>query len=254
MKKLIAANWKMSPASLYDAKDIFKKIRNVARGLRNVETVVCPPFVFLSDMSKMVRSVACTVGAQDVFWEDSGAYTGEISPGQLDRLGVRYVIVGHSERRALGEGDAVVNKKIKTCLRYGFKPILCVGELARDSNGAYLRFIKEQLVASLAKVAIKNPKNLIVTYEPVWAISSHHAGADTPESALEMSIYIRKVLSSVLGKRVALEVPILYGGSVDDVNAEGFLKTGGAQGFLVGRASLEPKKFVNILKIAEKTK
>ena len=254
MKKLIIANWKMSPTSAHNAKDIFRRVRKTSRELQNVETVICPPFVFLSDLGKMVESAKCVIGAQDIFWEDQGSYTGEISAPQLDRLGARYVILGHSERRALGETDVIVNKKVKTCLHSGFRAVLCIGEEERDPNGAYLRFIKEQLTASLAKIVIKNPKSLVIAYEPVWAISSHHKGADTPESALEMSIYIRKVLSGILGKRIALEVLVLYGGSVDDTNAEGFLKAGGVQGFLVGRASLDPRIFSEILRTAEKVR
>jgi len=261
-KKLIVANWKMSPDTLTEAREIFNTIRRTAKDLSHVETLVCPPFVFLSELSKLVRSSRYGIGAQDVFWEDAGAYTGEVSPVHLERLDVRSVILGHSERRALGENDKIVNKKVKACFKNGVQVILCVGEKERDPHGNYLRFVKDQLKSSLFKVSKKDIGKLAVAYEPVWAISStrlttsssHHQGADTPENVLEMSIFIRKILSDIYDKKVAMATPVLYGGSVTDENAERFLREGGARGFLVGRASLDALKFTTILKIAEKVR
>lgn len=184
------------------------------------------------------------------FWEQDGAYTGEISPTQLLRLDVNHVILGHSERRALGESDKVVNHKVRTCFKNNLRVILCVGETERDKDGEYLRFVREEMKNSLARVSRKDLPKLIIAYEPIWAVGSRGRRADTPEELFEMIIFIRKTLSDIFGKRHAMDLPILYGGSADENNAEGFLREGGASGLLVGRASLDSGQFGHILKIA----
>ena len=195
------------------------------------------------------------LGAQNVFYEKKGAYTGEISPGMLKNFGVRYIIIGHSERRALGEMDEVINKKVKAALEEGFKVILCVGEKERDLNGEYLNFLKMQMNEGLKGISKKLLNNLLVAYEPVWAISSNAgARADNPESAMQIAIFIRRELLPVIGNYAARNIPILYGGSVNPENAGGFLERAGMQGLLVGGQSLIPKNFGEILAIANKTK
>ena len=161
---MIIANWKMNPNSLNEAKKIFNKIKIVAEKLKKVETVICPPFTYLSALR--------TTGAQDVFYEDKGAYTGEISVKMLKNLGVKYVIIGHSERREIGETDKIINKKIKTTLETGLKVVFCIGEKARDKDGQYLNFVKNQINKGLKDIPRKLFNNLIIAYEPVWAISS----------------------------------------------------------------------------------
>jgi triosephosphate isomerase len=193
------------------------------------------------------------VGAQDVFWEEKGAYTGEISASILKNLGVKYVIIGHSERRELGETDEIINKKIKTALKSGLKVIFCIGEKERDIDNHFLNFIKDQISNSLKGIQKKFFKNLIIAYEPVWAISTHQgASADNPESALRIAIFIRRMLLEIVGGQFARQIPILYGGSVDSKNAREFLHNNGMQGLLVGSQSLIPKNFNEILKIANK--
>ncbi len=252
--KLIIANWKMNPVSTEEAKKIFSGIKRVANKTRRVKTVVCPPFIFLSEMSRNVTGSKCVLGAQDSFWKEKGSFTGEVSAPQLVRLGVGYVILGHSERRALGETDETVNKKVIAAIREGLVVILCIGEHNRDTHGDYFHFLEGELKDSLAKISAKNVGHLMVAYEPLWAIGDRAQGADTPESLFEMAIFIRKILNKIFNKKIAMSTPILYGGSVDDKNAESFLHEGGVQGLLVGRASLSTKVFGNILKIADNIK
>jgi len=252
MKKIIVANWKMNPQSLKGAKNIFGEIKKTAVKLKKVETVICPPFVYMTlgdSVSKLKSSVK--MGSQDLFWEEKGSYTGEISVKMLKDLGVKYVIVGHSERREyLKETNEIINKKIKTALKEGLKVIFCVGEKNREP-GVYLRFIKEEIEEGLKGVQKKFLKNLIVAYEPIWAIGKGKNAA-TPEDVLQMGIYIKRILLPVAGKDIARNIPILYGGSANINNAEDFLVNGGIQGLLIGRESLIPKHFNEILRIAEK--
>lgn len=237
MKKIIIANWKMNPDSLNEAKKIFNKIKIAAEKLKKVETIICPPFTYLSALR--------TTGAQDVFYEDKGAYTGEISAKMLKDLGVKYVIIGHSERREMGETNEIINKKIKASLKAGLKIIFCVGEKKRDGEDEYLNFVKNQINKGLKNIPKKFFKNLIIAYEPVWAISSQKgARADNPGSAFEIAVFIKRTLLQ--------KIPILYGGSVNPENARGFLEQSGMNGLLVGSQSLIPENFIKILKIANK--
>ena len=228
---------------------IFNEIKKTAVKLKKVETVVCPPFVYLSAISYQLSAVR--LGAQNVFYEEKGAYTGEISSRMIKNFGAQYAIIGHSERRALGETDEMINKKIKAGLAAGLKVVFCVGERERGLNGEYFNFLKMQIVDGLKGISKKLLANIIIAYEPVWAISSNAgAKADSPESAMQIAIFIRRELLPVIGNQAARNTPILYGGSVNPENAGGFLERAGMQGLLVGGQSLIPKNFGEILKIA----
>ncbi len=250
-KKLIIGNWKMNPLSGSEAKETFSAIREIASKLKKSKTVICPPFVFLENLSKL-RSSGISLGSQDVFWELEGAYTGEISPKMLQKLGVEYVIVGHSERRALSETNEMANKKVKACIKYGFTPILCIGESVRDEEANYLNFIRQELKDSLAGVTKENLKKVVIAYEPIWAIGKNALRQAKAEESLEMSIFIKKILTDIFGAKAAEKVSILYGGSINAENAKNFLFGGGVSGLLVGRESLDAEKFGKILKAAEK--
>jgi triosephosphate isomerase (TIM) len=258
-KKLIVGNWKMNPTGPADAKKIFGKIAGGASKYKWVETVICPPAVFLDLMGK-VRGVRLgapasasklRLGGQDGFYETEGAYTGSISMAMLKSLGAEYVLVGHSERRNAGETDEIINRKIKAGLKQGLKIILCVGEKVHDENGEYLKVLQMQLSQALAGVNKKYFNQIIVAHEPVWAIGALAKGADTHESFAHNRLFIKKILVSLAGKKVGLTIPILYGGSVGVKNAEMFLTEGGADGLLVGRASLVPQDFVKIIQLAD---
>ncbi len=263
VKKILIFNWKMAPQSLSEAKRL---LTNYKRPITNneenkKEIVVASPsvyLVYLSSLSSVVgRKSSVKLGAQDVFYENSGAYTGEISPKMLKNLGVKYVIIGHSERRKyLGETDEMINKKVLAVLKAGLKVILCVGEPTRsikykvESIKQAKNYIKKQLEKDLKKVSnikYQVSRNLIVAYEPVWAISGSHS--DTPEDALEMIKYIKQTLNS---KFYILNSRVLYGGSVNSKNIGDFLKRPEIDGALIGHASLKVEEVKKIIEIASK--
>jgi triosephosphate isomerase len=251
MKRIIVANWKMNPQSAKEAHGIITGLVPALKNLKNTQAVICPSFVHLNLKSKIVNH-KFSLGAQDVFWEEEGAYTGGVSSKMLKGLGVTHVIIGHSERRAhFEETNEMVNKKVLKALAAGLKVILCVGEKERTDNEPP-QIVKDELLLDLRGVATQKAKNLIIAYEPIWAIGSGHA--DTPEDLFGMVIYIRRTLLDIFGRNLAEKIPVLYGGSVDDGNTADFLKVRGIHGLLVGRASLDVKKFGNILKIASSLK
>jgi triosephosphate isomerase len=240
----------MSPSTLKEAKQIFNDIKKTAIKLKKVETIICPPVVYLSNLT--TQDSRLKIGSQNIFWLEKGAYTGEISAEMLKDFGVKYVIIGHSERREyLGETNKIINKKIKIALKNNLKVIFCVGEKERDKDGNYPRFIKEEILEGLKNISRKFLKNLIIVYEPVWAIGKKSKDADKPGDVLQMSIYIKRILLFVAGRELSRNIPILYGGSVEPENCGSFLKKAGVQGLLVGHESLVPKRFNEILKIAE---
>lgn len=252
-KKLIIGNWKMFPQNVKDARDKFTKIKKVAGTLRNVQTVICPPFVYASDLQKLVTGHRAVVGAQNAWFENEGAYTGEVSPAQLASLKLSHVIIGHSERRAMGETDELVNKKVIASLKTGLIVVLCVGERERDPDGTYLKFIAEQIKVALHGVQKKDLLKIAIAYEPIWAIGKHAVRAASTDDALEVAILIKKTLTELYGKDGSA-LTILYGGSVDAKNAWEFLLKSHVDGLLVGRASLDPVQFGEILKSADKIK
>ncbi|MEK7081268.1 MAG: triose-phosphate isomerase [Patescibacteria group bacterium] len=248
-KKIIIGNWKMNPLTLKEAEKLFNDVAKNVSGIKKTEVVICPPFLYLEKLKKISKKI--NLGAQDAFWEEVGAYTGEVSTEMLYNIGARYVILGHSERRASGESNTDVNKKIKSSLVAGLRPILCVGESARDESHGYFNFIKTQLEECLAGISKNSISKIIIAYEPIWAISSTPNRQDaTPDDSKEMTIFIRKILSDKFGSE-ATQMRIIYGGSVNEKDAEEFLKNGGVDGLLAGRASLDAKKFVEIINLAE---
>ncbi len=240
----------MNPASLKDAEKLFSSVAKAVSYVKKTEIVACPPFLYLEKLSK-IRTKKIKLGAQNVFYEEKGAYTGEISPAMLENAGVKYVILGHSERRALGETNALINKKIKASLSAGLVPILCVGEDTRDESHAYFNIVKTQLEECLDGIKKVLIAKVIIAYEPVWAISSTPNRKDaTPADSLEMVIFIRKILSDKFGPDAG-RIRIIYGGSVNEKDAADFLKNGEVDGLLAGKASLDAKKFTTIINICE---
>jgi triosephosphate isomerase len=244
----------MHPLSLKEAEKLFLEVASGISPLKKTEIIICVPYLYLSSFAKASagkEKLKISLGGQDAFWGSTGPFTGEISAGMLSDLGVKYVILGHSERRALGETNVEINKKIKSALSSGLIPILCIGDKERDENHEYFNFVKVQVEECLNGI----PKNLIgkivIAYEPVWALSTTEGRKDaTPADSREMVIFIKKILTDKFG--VNKELPrIIYGGSVSEKNVLGFLKDGGVEGVLPGAASLDAKKFLEIIKIAE---
>jgi triosephosphate isomerase len=248
-KKIVIANWKMNPISEKEAERLFISTSKSISGLKKTEVVACVPFVYLQKLRKLAKKIK--LGAQNIFYGESGAYTGEISAEMVYDAGVRHVILGHSERRTMGETNEEVNKKIRSALAGGLAPILCVGEKERDENHEYLNLIKTQVEECLRGVSKISISKVIIAYEPIWAIGKNAVREATPAEFLEMKILIKKVLSDMFGVKTKIS-RIIYGGSVDEKNAADFVKLGEADGFLVGRASLDPGKFSKIISITER--
>ncbi len=249
-KRLVVANWKMNPGTLAEARVLFSKTRQVALRLEQVETIICPPFPYLGVFAHS-GTTRVRLGAQDVFSQNGGRCTGEVSPEMLRDLGVSHVIVGHSERRALGESDELVAKKVKAVLAEGMTPIVCIGEKERDMEGHYFGILKTQLLASLASVRKSDFRNLVIAYEPLWAIGKSARDAMSPQGIRETEIFIRKVLADAVGAETAQMPTVLYGGAVEEENAAAILREGEVGGFLVGHASLESDEFIKILRSAD---
>ncbi len=238
----------MNPESLEKAEKLALDIENGIKNTQNVEVVICPPFVYFSELR--TQNLRLKVGAQNCHFENKGAYTGEISPSMLKNLGIDYVILGHSERRQhFGETDSLISKKIKAVINVELTPILCLGETSEQrKNGQTENIIKKQLEICLSQASyskLRTP-NLIVAYEPVWAIGT--GNVCKPEGALKIIKMVRDWIFNKFSKEIGDKVRILYGGSVDSKNVSGFLDKKGIDGFLVGGASLDSGEFLEIIK------
>ena len=240
-RSMLVGNWKMYLTSLADAHILTTEIRNELEPIKNIEVVLAPPFLWLTEMSGILGKGKISLAAQNMFYEPSGAYTGEISPLMIKEV-AKYVILGHSERREFfGEMNSDVNEKVISAIRAGLTPIICVGEKKKSekAEGAYLE-LKEALM-NIPKI---HYKNLIVAYEPIWAIG-------TGENA--DPVYVARVLTK-LRELVHADTPILYGGSVKANNVEGYAQRPEIDGVLVGGASVRAREFTQICETWSKTK
>lgn len=250
-KKLIIANWKMNPLTLREAQRIFDSSCSAADAADNVDLVIAPPFIYLNDLINYCNEES--FGAQDVCWEDptkGGAYTGEVSATMLKKMGVGYVIIGHSERRQyLQEADALIGKKLAATINAGMTAVLCVGEpneVHKKGMSAVKQYIRKQLDGAFKgmKFTVLQSKKLVVAYEPIWAIGT--GAPPTVEDAGEVIDFIRMILDAGYSIKQAR---ILYGGSVNSKNIKGFLQRQGIDGALVGGASVNPKEFSKMIVI-----
>jgi len=245
-RPILVANWKNYPDSLEQTKSIIKGLSKKSSVYKKLSTFIAPPHPYFESVSKLTKSFA-RLASQDISLEHKTS-TGEVSIEMLRNFGVRLSLIGHSERRALGETNKIVAEKVKTALRAGIIALLCIGEHEHDGEGEHLEFIRHEIRESLALVRKKEVAGkLIIAYEPIWAIGKGAKGAMQPNDLSQMVIFVRKVLSDMFGREIALKIPILYGGSVGASNAEALLNTG-INGFLVGRESLHPDNFVEIAK------
>lgn len=242
MKNLIVANWKMNPVSQKEAKNIFNAVKKGIKGLKS-EVALCPPFVYLPLLKGL------PLGAQNCFFEDKGAFTGEISAPMLKDLGVEYVITGHSERRRyFGGTDESSNKKIKKALEFGLKVIYCIGETAEERDvGKKNEVLEKQIKQGLW--GVERIQNINIAYEPVWAIGTgNNCSVEETRQSLD---FIRDCLARQNASAFVGQVRVLYGGSVKGENSGAYVKDAGANGLLVGGASLNPEEFIKIVKSAE---
>ena len=241
----------MNPQTLAEAKTLFDSIRKGIKNTcpelsRRVEVVICPPFIYLSELKTTDSKLK--LGGQDCFWEDKGAFTGEISTKQLKNSGCNFVIIGHSEReKYFSETDEVANKKIKSAIKSKIRPIFCIGDTLEDrKRGNVQQTLTCQIKKGLRGVRQSEVKNLILAYEPVWAI-----GTGKPCSANEVqkiNLCLRKILTKFYSVKISQNMLILYGGSVNSKNARAYITEAGMQGLLIGGASLNAKEFIKIIK------
>jgi triosephosphate isomerase (TIM) len=247
---ILAGNWKMHKDHLEAIQLVQKLAYHLeAEDYEGQDVVVCPPFVALRSVQTLIESdrLPLDLGAQNCHWEDTGAFTGEVSPPMLARLDVDYVICGHSERRALfGETDEIVNLKVKAVAKHGMRPILCVGEtLEQRQAGTAEQVVSTQLAGSLDGVRVDDPEALVVAYEPVWAIGTGETA--TPDDAQAMCAHIRSELAGRYGEDVAEAMRIQYGGSVKPGNIRELMALPDVDGVLVGGASLNSDDFALIV-------
>lgn len=243
--KIIAGNWKMNNNRVQAEALITELIPLVADTENTV--IICVPFTDLCKAVKLTKGTNIHVGAQNCHWKESGAYTGEIAPSMLTELGVEYVVIGHSERRSyFGETDETVLLRTKAALAAGLKPIVCIGEtLDERNNGQMEQVLDRQVLNGFKDITADELKNIIVAYEPVWAIGTGVTATD--EQANDAIAYVRSVFAGKYGKAVADELYIQYGGSMNDKNAEGLLNMPQIDGGLIGGASLVAAKFAAVV-------
>jgi triosephosphate isomerase (TIM) len=249
-KIYIIGNWKMNPSTGKEAKAIFDETNRLASKSKKVTVVACAPYPFIS-LFKSTKP-ALKLGAQDVFFEQEGAFTSQVSADQLLSLGAGYVILGHSEKRAQGDTDEIVAKKARVALEKGMKVVVCIGELARDGHGHYLSFIKDQIFSVFKDIPKKSLPNVIVAYEPVWSIGKRYEDTMKPPDIHQTSLYLRKIFAQIYGKDDAMKIPVLYGGSVNFENAGPILSDGEVSGFLLGRQSIDMEGLSKIINYANK--
>ena len=245
MHPLIGANWKMNGAGI-EALDYIETLKRADVENEPVDVILFPPFTLLPVLAEDAREAGVALGAQNLYWQDSGAYTGEISCAMLLETGCSWVIVGHSERRHLfGEDDELVRLKLLAALRCGLKVVLCVGELLEErESGKTEEVVQSQVLRALEGVAEASPDRIVVAYEPVWAIGTGHNA--TPGEAARMHGLVRSWLSDIMGEMAAKDTRIIYGGSVKPSNANEIMAQEGIDGALVGGASLRADSLLEI--------
>ena len=248
-KTIIAGNWKMNKTAS-ETKQFAEELKSIMPKAKWCDVLVCVPSVNIPAAMRAFKDMRICVGAENVFYEKSGAYTGEISAEMLKDLGVKYVIIGHSERRQyFGETDIIVNKKVHAALEAGLHPIICVGEsLEQRELGVTMELISLQVKSALAGVSAEKLRKCVIAYEPVWAIGTGKTA--TPEQAGEVCTFIRATIRHMYGARIARSITIQYGGSMNPGNAATLLSQPDIDGGLIGGAALDPEKFVEIINAA----
>jgi triosephosphate isomerase len=246
-KPLVAGNWKMNK-TVAEARDLVNTMKLPLNAVAGVERVLCPPYIALTAVASLLEGTDIDLGAQNLYWEEKGAFTGEVSPNMVKEF-CQYVIIGHSERRAyFGETDETVNKKVAAALKHGLTPIVCVGEtLDQYESGLTAEVVRRQINGGFAGIDSADASKIVVAYEPVWAIGTGKASSGENANYVHQKV-IRPALSELFGADGAEAIRILYGGSVTASNASEFFAFPDIDGALVGGASLKPDEFVAVTK------
>ncbi len=254
-KTIIAGNWKMYKTIL-EAIELSNGLKRELFEIDNqaIDIILCPPFTALTEVSEVIVDSNIQLGAQDTYWQDEGAFTGEVSPKMLKDVGAKFVIIGHSERRQFfHETNESVNKKIKAVLKHGLTPIVCVGETLKEREAELtFKVLDDHVVNGLKEITPEEALNLVIAYEPVWAIGTGKTA--TPQQAEEVQKYIRDLLIKMYNKDVAESIRIQYGGSVKPENITELMNQPNIDGALVGGASLTVDSFAKIVQSANKVK
>jgi len=251
-KFLVVGNWKMN-MNVSQASLLVHRLQDRIRIHRNIEIVLAPPMLDLQPMSVQIDRRKFRLAAQNAYHKDEGAFTGEVSFTMLRDI-VHYVIVGHSERRIyFGEDLPMIREKVTAAIRNEISPILCVGETAQErKEGMTKRVLHDQITTALANLTARDVHDVVIAYEPIWAISTFGGTLATPDEAAEAIAYIRSQVAQLYGERVGRSIRVIYGGSVDDSTARGYLEVEGCDGVLPGSASLNPHKFSGIIEAASR--
>ncbi|MFW9820281.1 MAG: triose-phosphate isomerase [Candidatus Thorarchaeota archaeon] len=250
-KPIIGGNWKMNRGTPKEAKEMLESLIPLIKDFKSVDIVICAPFTALTTMNDLLKDTNIKLGAQNMYFQEKGAYTGEISPLFLKNIGVDYVILGHSERRDIfNESDAMINKKLKMALSMDLKPIVCIGEhLEEREMGKTKQIIENQFKETFKNLTKEDMLKVIIAYEPIWAIGTGKTA--TPEQAEEIHIFIRALLTKIFDEETANSIRIQYGGSIKPVNAEDLFNKKNIDGGLVGGASLQADSLFQIIKAAD---
>ena len=245
---LIVGNWKMFPKTIDEARSIIRMMERVLKNTKKIAMVVCPPALFVADIARHAhKKKSVSIGVQNMHQEVEGAHTGDISARQSMSVGAKYVIIGHAERRAIGETDIAVQQKTFLAVTTGLTPIVCVGEKERDAQGAYLDFVNSQITSAMALVPQHMRSRIIFAYEPLYAIGAPKPPAE--HDIHQMILSIRKMLHAAHGPSIGRTVRVLYGGAVDTSNAQKLFEAiPELSGFLIGRASVDPEKCEPLLR------
>ena len=246
---LVIGNWKLNPGTSDEAKTLYAAIRKAIPKDSTAKVVVAAPYLFIPELAK-AKSKNTILGAQDVAMEERGALTGEVGPAMLASFGVEYVIIGHSERRAMGETDIQVNKKIVASLKRKLVPVVCIGERKRDAQGQFFNEIASQIKALSEGLTPAQLLKVVIAYEPIWAIGT--GATASADDVKEMQLFVVSTLTKLFDRKTAEKMRLIYGGSVKESNAKELYEHGGMSGFLVGGASLQAGEFAAIIKATTK--
>ena len=250
-KYIIGANWKMNRGTPSEAEEMLLNLIPMIKHIKNVEIMIAPPFTSIIKALTLVKNTVIKIGAQNMYFKEKGAFTGEISPIFLKNIGCEYVILGHSERRDIfNETSELVNKKLKKALELNLIPIVCIGEhLKERENGKTKEIIKNQFNSTFNGITQENMEKIIIAYEPIWAIGTGKTA--TPEQAEEIHVFIRELIEKSFNGNTATKVRIQYGGSIKPLNAKKLFSKDNIDGGLVGGASLQAESLSEIIKSAE---
>ena len=246
-KKLIVGNWKMNPQTLVEAQNIFNTYIATGKTLRNIQVVLAAPSIFISVLKREYRGKKIAFGIQNIHEKEKGAFTGEVSALQAIESGCKYAIIGHAERRAMGETDELVKHKVFTAVKDGLIPIVCVGEKVRDTNAEYLHFVRKQITTALSEIPRSKFSKVVIAYEPVWAIGRV---APSAHEIHQMMLFVRKILVENYGARYGISTTLIYGGAVNKDNIENIINIPDVDGVLVGGASLDGEQFSEIMTVS----